>query len=132
MSTEWLHDLMPFARVLGLDIVEADPARVVLLGEWRADLCTSQGILHGGALMASVDTAGALCAFLNLPQDASGTTTIESKTNFLGAVRAGAIRVTSTPVHAGSTTVVVQTDVTDDRDKLVSRSIQTQAVLKPR
>ena len=131
-GTPFLHDTMPFTRLLGLEVQEESAERVVLRAEWKPELCTAQGILHGGFLMAAVDSAGALCAFNNLPATAAGTTTIESKTNFIGAVRAGSVIITATPVHAGSTTIVVQTDTTDDRGRLITRSIQTQAVLQPR
>src|SRR5436305_1126879 len=76
-GTPFLHDTMPFTRLLGLEVEEDTPERVVLRAEWRAELCTAQGILHGGFLMAAVDSAGALCAFNNLPPGAAGTTTIE-------------------------------------------------------
>jgi uncharacterized protein (TIGR00369 family) len=88
-------------------------------------------MLHGGFVMAAVDSMGAVCTVLNLPPGAAGTATIESKTNFFRAVREGRIWLTTVPVHVGRTTIVVQTDVTDDRGKLVSRSTQTQAVIAP-
>ena len=128
--TEQMHSLVPFTSELGLEMVEAAPDKVVGRAEWTPERCTAGGVLHGGYLMASVDSIGAMCAVLNLP-DGAGTSTIESKTNFLRAVRSGAVTITSVPVHAGRTTIVVQTDVVDDGGKLVTRSIQTQAVLKP-
>jgi uncharacterized protein (TIGR00369 family) len=57
------------------------------------------------------------------------TSTIESKTNFLGAVRSGEVRARSRPLHVGKTTIVVETDLLDDPGRLVARTIQTQAVL---
>jgi len=126
--TTLARSTMPFAAELGISIVEGTPDRVVAVADWREERCTAGGALHGGYLMACVDTVGALNAFLNLPEGAVGTTTIESKTNFVGAVRSGQIIITATPVHAGRTTVVIQTDVTAG-DKLVTRSTQTQAVL---
>jgi uncharacterized protein (TIGR00369 family) len=94
-------------------------------------LCTSGGVLHGGVIMALADSTGGTCAFLNLPSGAVGTTTIESKTNFLRAVRDGHIEARSAPLHAGRTVVVVVTDVVNDDGKLVARVTQTQAVLWP-
>jgi len=82
--------------------------------------------------MALADSAGAACAFLNLPPDASGTSTIESKTNFLGAVRGGEVTATSTPLHRGGTTIVVETAVRDSAGRLVAKVIQTQLVLRPK
>ena len=87
-------------------------------------------MLHGGALMALADAAGAWCAYLNLPEDAAGTTTIESKTNFFAAVREGEVRAVARPVHRGRTTVVVQTDLVDAGGRRVARVTQTQLVLR--
>src|SRR4051812_23811850 len=120
--TKQMHDLVPFTAPLGLAVVEASRERVIGQAEWAAERCTAGGVLHGGYLMATVDSVGAMCAVQNLPEDAAGTTTIESKTNFFRAVRGGTITITSTPIHAGRTTVVVQTDVTDDAGKLVTRT----------
>src|SRR5688572_434571 len=125
-----VRELMPFASSLGLEVVEAAPAKVVATVEWHADRCTVGGVLHGGFLMAAADSTGAACASLNLPPGA-GTSTIESKTNFLGAVRGGTVRLTAEPVHVGRTTIVVQTDAHGDDGRLVSRTLQTQAVLAP-
>ena len=80
--------------------------------------------------MALADSAGGTCAFLNLPAGASGTATIESKTNFLGAVRRGAATATSTPLHRGGTTMVIETSVRDSGGKLVAKVTQTQIVLR--
>ena len=80
--------------------------------------------------MAMADSVGAVCAFLNLPAGAT-TSTIESKTNFFRGVREGAVHATSRPLHVGRTTIVVQTDLFDDRGKRVAQVTQTQAVLTP-
>jgi len=98
---------------------------------WAERLTTGNGILHGGALMALADSAGAGCASLNLPEDAAGTSTIESKTNFLGAVRDGDVVATARPLHVGKTTIVVETEIRAG-DRLVAKVTQTQAVLRPR
>lgn len=127
-----IHDSMPFTRKLGIEPVEVTPAAVALSLEWAEDLCTAGGILHGGALMALADSAAATCAFLNLPEGAIGTSTIESKTNFLGAVREGAVTATARPLHVGGTTIVLETDLTDATGRLVGKVIQTQSVLRPR
>jgi uncharacterized protein (TIGR00369 family) len=81
--------------------------------------------------MALADSAGALCASLNLPEGATGTATIESKTNFFRAVREGHVDATSRVLHSGRTTIVVETDVRDAAGKHVARVTQTQAVLTP-
>lgn len=130
--TAMVQDTMPFARLLGLEVVEAGPARVVTTAGWAPERCTAGGRLHGGFLMAAADSTAATCAFLNLPPGAEGVTSIEFKVNFFAGVRSGSVTITAEPVHVGRATVVVQTDVRDDQGELVSRSLQTQAVLYPR
>lgn len=119
---------MPLAVWLGIELTEATAERVVATMSWREDLCTIGGVLHGGALMSFADSAGAVCAVFNLPPGAR-TSTLESKTNLIRGVRAGGLVATSTPLHAGRSSIVVQTQVRDAEDKLVSLTIQTQAVL---
>lgn len=123
---------MPLAETLGIRSDEYTPERVVLSLGWSESLCTAGGIMHGGVIMALADSAGGACALLNLPDGAVGTSTIESKTNFIGAVRSGRVTATATPLHRGGTTVVVETDVRDDSGKLVAKVTQTQLVLRPR
>jgi uncharacterized protein (TIGR00369 family) len=129
-DTEQLHRLVPFAGELGIRVVTAEPAAVRLELDWQARLCTATGVLHGGALMSLADTAGAVCAFLNLPEGAQGTTTVESKTNLLGAVRDGTVSARATPLHSGRTLIVVETELRDGRGKLAAKTTQTQAVLR--
>src|SRR5690242_12546285 len=104
---------MPFAAGLGITVTEASPGQVRAAMDWAPERCTAAGILHGGALMSLADTAGAVCAVLNLPEGAS-TATIESKTNFFRAVRAGTVHATARPLHVGRSFIVVQTDLADD------------------
>ncbi len=116
------------AGLLGLRVVEAGRDRVVAELEIRENLCTVGGALHGGTLMALADTVGAVGTIVNLPAGAS-TTTIESKTNFFAAGRAGVVRAEATPLHKGRRTMVWQTRVTDAGGRLLSQTIQTQMVL---
>jgi 1,4-dihydroxy-2-naphthoyl-CoA hydrolase len=127
--TEAARTSMPFAEVLGLEILFATGDEVQARIAWQERLCTAGGILHGGALMSLADAAGAYCAFLNLPEGSSGTATIESKTNFFRAVRDGHVLATSRPLHRGRTTIVIETDLRDAAGKHVARVTQTQAVL---
>ena len=117
------------ATTLGLVVVEASPERVV--GEFtvKPELTTLGGTVHGGTLMAVADTVGAMGAVLNLPEGA-GTTTLESKTNFLAAGNGTVLRAEATPLHKGRSTMVWQTRVTDDTGRLVSLTTQTQMVLR--
>jgi 1,4-dihydroxy-2-naphthoyl-CoA hydrolase len=125
-----LLESMPFAGVLGIEDVTAEPDRVTASLRWDPSRCTSDGVLHGGALMGLADSLGGFCAFLNLPEGAAATATIESKTNFLRAVRGGRVRAVARPLHVGRTVIVVDTELRDDQDQLVARVTQTQAVLR--
>lgn len=123
-----LINAMPFARHLGIEVTAAARDEVRTRLAWAENLCTSGGVMHGGVVMALADTAGALCAVLNLPEGAF-TSTIESKTNFFRAVREGHVEAVSKPLHVGRSTIVVQTDLFDAAGKRVAQVTQTQAVL---
>lgn len=131
-TAEQLNDHpLPFAKLMGVRFVTVSKDEVVVELEVRPDLCTApMPILHGGAAMALADTAGAVATVLNLPEGAKGTTTIESKTNFIAAAQAGTVvRGTTTPVHRGGKTQVWQTRITRPDGKLVAVVTQTQLVL---
>lgn len=119
---------MPLASTLGIEIVSDGPDEVRGRLAWAPELCTAGGVMHGGALMALADTTGALCAFRNLPAG-SGTTTIESKTNFIRGVRSGWVESLSRPLHSGRTVIVVTTHLADDEGRLVAVVTQSQLVL---
>jgi uncharacterized protein (TIGR00369 family) len=127
--TTMIREAMPLAGHLGFEGLESGPEEVVLRATWAPEHCTAAGILHGGFLMTLADTAAATLAFLNLPAGAT-TATIEAKTNFLAAVRQGVVTAHAARVHAGRRTIVIQVDVTDDGGRLVSRTLQTQAVIE--
>jgi uncharacterized protein (TIGR00369 family) len=115
-------------ELLGVRFVEAGPDRVVAELTIRDELRTVGGALHGGTLMALADTVGAAATVINLPPGAT-TTTLESKTNFLAAGRAGTVRAEATCLHRGRRTMVWQTRITDASGRLLSLTIQTQMVL---
>ena len=120
---------LPFAKLLGIQILESSPDRVTAELPVRDDLCTRPAVLHGGAIMAFADTLGALATINNLPAGA-GTTTIESKTNFVAPAPAGTtVRGECTPIHRGKRTMVWQTRVTTAEGRLVAVVTQTQLVL---
>ena len=127
-----VEKMLPLAATLGIRTDQSTPDRVVLSLDWAPSLCTTNGMLHGGVIMALADSAGGMCAMLNLPEGAAGTTTIESKTNFLGAVRSGTVTATATPLHRGGTTAVVETLIRDASGKLIAKTTQTQLVLRAR
>jgi uncharacterized protein (TIGR00369 family) len=127
--TDQVAAAAPYSGFLGMEIVSASAEEIRSRLAWSEDKCTAGGVLHGGALMSLADSAGGFLAFLNLPPDAKGTATIESKTNFLGPVRSGYVHGVSKPLHRGRRTIVVDTELFDDDGKLVARVTQTQAVL---
>lgn len=121
---------MPFAELKGITFVSADLDRVVATMVVRPDLCTLRNTIHGGAVMALADSVGAAATVINLPADAKGTTTIESKTNFIGGAKEGStVTATATPVHRGRRTQVWQTRIETEDGKLVGVVTQTQLVL---
>jgi uncharacterized protein (TIGR00369 family) len=127
-----LREVMPFAVLIGIELLEARPERVRGRLEWAHERCTAGGLMHGGALMALADTCGGVCAFLNLPEGASGTATIESKTNFLRGVREGAVTACTRPLHSGRTMIVLESEIAREDGSLVAKVTQTQAFHYPR
>jgi uncharacterized protein (TIGR00369 family) len=126
-----LRDLVPFAGFLGIELLEATPELVRARLPWSPQRCTTGGVLHGGAIMGLADNCGGICAFLNLPEGARGTATIESKTNFMRAVREGALTAATRPLHRGRTVIVIETELRDGGDRLAAKVIQTQAFHYP-
>ena len=121
---------LPFAEALGVtyDAAGADAvtARMVI----RPDLCTLGGVAHGGAIMSFADTLGGAAAFANLPEGAKGTTTLESKTNFIAGAPAGSALIGRCAlVHRGRRTQIWQTRVETAEGKLVALVLQTQMAL---
>src|SRR5690349_1677556 len=130
MSIHAIASRIPFAGVLGLEIVSATKERIEARMLVRPDLCNPVGSLHGGAAMSLADTLGAIGASMNLPEGANGTTTLESKTNFIGPAKTGeSILAVCTPVHIGRRTSIWQTKITTEAGKTVALVTQTQMVL---
>jgi uncharacterized protein (TIGR00369 family) len=121
---------MPLAVLMGVTFTEAEPDKVVATMVVREDLCTISYTIHGGAVMALADCVGAAGTMINLSAEAKGTTTVESKTNFIGGAKAGStVTATSTPIHKGRRTQVWQTRLVADDGRLVAVVTQTQLVL---
>jgi uncharacterized protein (TIGR00369 family) len=128
-ATETIQKLMPLCATLGITADTFGPDEVVLSLDWAPTLTTGNDVLHGGIVMALADSAGGACAFLNLPEGAGGTATIESKTNFLAATRSGTLKAHCHPLHIGKRVIVLETEVRNDDGKLAAKVTQTQAVL---
>ena len=122
------HESMPFSALLGVVIDQCDDQHLTGRVAWGADMCTVDGNLHGGFLMAVADSLGAMLTTRHLP-DGAGTSTVSSSTNFLRPAPDGVYTIEVGLVHAGRRTVVVTTDVINPAGKVVSRTTQTQAVL---
>jgi 1,4-dihydroxy-2-naphthoyl-CoA hydrolase len=121
---------LPFAELMGMEVVEATKTRVVGKLTVREELCTGGHILHGGAYMAFADSLGAVAGHLNLPPGAR-TTTLESKTNFLGSAKAGeTITGEATPLHVGRRSSVWQTRITNEEGRLLAIVVQTQMTIE--
>jgi 1,4-dihydroxy-2-naphthoyl-CoA hydrolase len=131
-TPEQIRDTMPFAALVGVELLETTPQLVRGRMEFSPERCTAGGLMHGGALMALADSCGGVCAFLNLPDGAVGTATIESKTNFLRGVRDGALTASTRPLHAGRTTMVIETEIARDDGALAAKVTQTRAFHYPR
>jgi 1,4-dihydroxy-2-naphthoyl-CoA hydrolase len=125
-------DQPPFAKLMGIKLVEVTRDKVVAEIVVRDELTNRNGGLHGGAVMGIADNMGGTATFLNMPPG-SGTTTIESKTNFFAAVPAGdTVRAECTPLHRGRTTMVWQTRIIRSDGRLAAVVIQTQLITAPR
>jgi len=118
-----------FPGLMGVRLVELSLERVVGELEVRANLCTSGGIMHGGAYMAFADTLGAVGTVVNLASD-KRTTTTDSSTKFIAGAKVGT-KVTgeSLALHRGRTTMVWQTHITNAQGKLCAVVTQTQLIL---
>lgn len=120
---------LPLATTLGIELASAEKTRIVGRLAVREEITTGGHILHGGAFMSLADTLGAIGAVLNLP-DGARTTTLESKTNFLGSARVGeTITGEATPLHVGRRSSVWQTRITNESGRLLALVTQTQMTL---
>lgn len=130
MAAEIQKRIQPlFPGLMGIEIKEAAQDRIVATMLVRPELCTAGGVCHGGAYMALADTVGAIGTVVNLPPDAR-TTTIESKTNFMGAALVNThVTAESIPLHRGKSTQVWQTTIRSEAGKLCAIVTQTQMVL---
>jgi 1,4-dihydroxy-2-naphthoyl-CoA hydrolase len=126
--TARIQRTMPFAALLGIEVVDANPLEVRARMAWSHERTTGRDVLHGGALMAFADSIGALTASLNSEVPLAGT--LEFKCNFLRPVLGGWVHAVCRPIHAGRATVVVQTELFDDEGRRVALCTQTQAAAR--
>ena len=118
-----------FSRLLGIQLIEAGPDRVVMDLPVTEALSNRNGVMHGGAILGLTDNAGGTASSVNL-KPGQNTVTLESKVNFLRPIRIGDVaRATVTPVHIGGTTQVWNIAVTRGDGKLAAQVTQTQMTL---
>ena len=118
-----------FPGLMGIRLSALADDRVTAEMEVRPDLCTTGGILHGGATMAFADTLGAVGTLLNLPAG-KRTTTTDSSTKFIAGARVGSVvSAESVALHRGRTTMVWQTSIRNAEGKLCAVVTQTQLVI---
>jgi 1,4-dihydroxy-2-naphthoyl-CoA hydrolase len=118
--------MVPLMHTLGIELVHASPEVVRATLSWAPERCTAGGVLHGGVVMALADTCGGICAYLNRPEGALATATVESKTNFVRAVTSGSVVAVTSPLHRGRRLGVFESEVRDDAGRLVAKVTQTQ------
>lgn len=128
-ATSKVYEAASFARLIGYEVLELGEETVQARVAWNPERLTTGSGLHGGVLMSLADICGGVIAFLNLPAGSGGTSTIESKTNFFRPLKEGHAIATARVLHRGRTTLVVETDIQDEDGQLVSKTIQTEAVL---
>jgi len=127
--SDYAAGLPAFSKLIGCEMVENTPERVVLKAKVVGDLLNRNGVLHGGAMLGMADSAGGQLASANLPAGRA-TATIESKANFLRPIRLGdEVTITSVPLHLGRTTMMIQTTLARSDGKIAAIVSQTQIVL---
>ena len=116
--------------LVGLTVLRVGPEAVESRLEVRKDLMAPNGFLHAASIIALADTSAGYGCVATLPKGASGFTTIELKSNFLGTAREGAILCRAVPAHLGRTTQVWDARVTvEGGDKAIALFRCTQMVL---
>jgi 1,4-dihydroxy-2-naphthoyl-CoA hydrolase len=109
-----------FVELIGLQIHEGGPDRVVGSLEIRPPLLQPYGILHGGVLCAIVETVGSVGAALWYG-DRGNVVGVSNSTDFIRATRSGTLHVVGTPIHRGRTSQLWVMEITDAEQRLVAR-----------
>ena len=125
-APEQFLQLMPFSLHSGVRLLTATREEVVGTLQWTPERCTAGGVMHGGAIMTLADSCAAVCAYLNLPDGAEGTATIESSTRFTRALRSGTLTATARPVRVTRNIAFLETELHDHDRRLVASVSQIQ------
>lgn len=129
---EQLLALMPFSAQSGVRLVTTTKDEVVGTLQWTPERCTAGGAMHGGAIMTLADSCAAICAYLNLPDGAEATATVESSTRFMRALRSGTLTATARPLRLTRTLAFLETEMRDHDQRLVASVSQIQSYGYPR
>jgi 1,4-dihydroxy-2-naphthoyl-CoA hydrolase len=122
------RDFLP--GLLGVEFLEATTGRMVSRLDVAQRHHAPNGYLHAATVVALADTSCGYGCRLSLPEDATGFTTIELKSNFLGTVHEGGIRCEARLVHGGRSTQVWDATVTSEANgKPIALFRCTQMVL---
>lgn len=117
-------------RFLGIEIVEANPEKVVLTMEVTPKVHQYVGIMNGGVSLYLAETAASVGVVASADLEKVTPVGIEINANHIRAVSKGMLTVTAVPIHQGSTLAVWKIDITNDRDKLVCTSRITLLIQK--
>lgn len=135
MDAKYLNDVCAdkFPGFLGIEMTEVGEGEVKAEMPVTPHLLAPNGFLHAGSVVTLADTACGNGCMANLPEGATGFTTVELKSNHLGTVREGTIACVATPVHKGRTTQVWDAQVScRETGKVIALFRCTQMILYPR
>ncbi len=119
--------------LIGMEVVSVEGTRLTSRLRVRPELLAPIGYLHAATVVALADTTAGYGCWANLPDGASGFTTIELKSNFLGTAREGVVTCAATLVHAGRSTQVWDAEVrAEATGKTIALFRCTQLILSPR
>ncbi len=119
--------------LLGVEILDVMDRRVVSRLEIRPHHNAPNGYLHAATVVALADTSCGYGCLANLPDGASGFTTVELKANFIATVTQGAVHCVAVLVHGGRTTQLWDATVSSEADgRLLALFRCTQLLLHPR
>jgi uncharacterized protein (TIGR00369 family) len=115
--------------LIGIEVEEIEISRVRMRLALRDELLAPNGYLHAATVVALADSSCGYGCIASLPEGATGFTTIELKTNFLGTAVEGTLTCESTLVHGGRTTQVWDATVTNEAGKKLALFRCTQLLL---
>jgi 1,4-dihydroxy-2-naphthoyl-CoA hydrolase len=117
--------------LIGIEVESIEDGRARMRLPVREELLAPNGYLHAGTVVALADSACGYGCIASLPAGATGFTTIELKTNFLGTALDGTLFCESRRVHGGRTTQVWDASVTNEGGKTLALFRCTQLLLYP-